>query len=127
MIDHISIGVRSLTDSMTFYDAVLEPLGLSRLVVREATVGYGKRYPEFWINARPGMEQINSETGAHVCLRAPSEDAVRAFHSAALTKGGRCDGQPGTREATLTNYYAAFIRDLDGNRIEAANFPRSQP
>jgi catechol 2,3-dioxygenase-like lactoylglutathione lyase family enzyme len=59
-----------------------------------------------------------------VALRAPSEDAVRAFHAAALEMGGISDGDPGQRPAALTSYFGAFIRDPDGNKIEAVTFPR---
>jgi len=60
-----------------------------------------------------------------VCLRAPSDDAVRAFHAAALAGGGRCDGPPGPRQAAFTTYFGAFVRDLDGNKLEAVCFPRA--
>lgn len=66
MIDHVSIAVSDLVGSTSFYDAVLAPLGLDRIVTREATVGYGKRYPEFWLNARPGMAPVDRTTGSHV-------------------------------------------------------------
>lgn len=125
MIDHVSIGARDLERSAAFYDALLAPLGLARLVSRDAAVGYGKRYPELWLNLRPGMELVPVGTGIHICLRARSEDAVRAFHAAALAGGGANDGAPGPRQAAMTGYFAAFIRDPDGNRIEAACFPDS--
>lgn len=123
MIDHISVGVGDLTRSAAFYDAVLAPLGLDRLVAREATIGYGKRYPELWLNHRPGMPPVPTATGVHICLRARSEAAVRAFYDAALKSGGTGDGAPGPRQAAMTAYFAAFVRDPDGNRLEAACFP----
>ncbi len=123
MIDHVSIAVTDLQKSTTFYEQVLEPLGLTRIVARDKTVGFGKRYPEFWLNARPGMTAIGDDTGNHVCLRAPSIDAVTAFYDRALALGGRGDGAPGERQATITTYFGAFIRDLDGNKIEAVTFP----
>lgn len=123
MIDHISLGVRDLSASRRFYEAVLSPLGLSLLVTRETTLGFGKRYPELWLNHRPQMPPVDGRTGIHVCLRAGDQDAVRAFHAAALAAGGRDDGHPGPREAAMTGYFAAFVRDLDGNRLEAACFP----
>jgi len=123
MIDHISIGVRDLEASGRFYRAILEPLGLSQLVRRETTIGFGKRYPELWLNMRPAMPPVAADTGIHVCLRARTEAAVQAFHAAALANGGSDDGSPGPRQAAMTEYYAAFVRDPDGNRIEAASFP----
>src|SRR5512135_849087 len=53
MIDHVSLGVRDLARSTALYDALLAHLSYSRLMTRESTVGYGKRYPDFWLNARP--------------------------------------------------------------------------
>ncbi len=123
MIDHVSVGVSDLQRSAAFYDAVLGALGMSRLVDRETTVGFGKRYPEVWLNRRPGMAALPESTGMHICLRARSEDAVRAFHAAALANGGTDDGAPGPRSAAMTSYFGAFVRDPDGNRLEAATFP----
>ncbi len=127
MIDHVSVGVGDLERSRAFYEAVLGAIGMTCLVDREGTVGFGKRYPELWLNHRPGMGAVDAATGGHICLRAPSEDAVRAFHAAALRFGGADDGPPGPREAAMTGYFAAFVRDPDGNRLEAATFPRSAP
>jgi len=124
MIDHVSVPVRDLAASAAFYERLLAPLGLTRLVERPATVGFGKTYPEFWLNLRAEMPPIPADTGMHVCLRASSEDAVRAFHATALEHGGKSDGEPGPRQAAMTTYYGAFIKDTDGNKIEAVTFPK---
>ncbi|MES2035260.1 MAG: VOC family protein [Pseudomonadota bacterium] len=126
MIDHLSIAVSDLARGSAFYEAVLAPLGYSRLVEREASVGFGKRYPEIWLNHRPGMTPPDVNPGSHVCLRAGSAEAVTAFHAAALAGGGRSDGAPGPRLAAMTRYFGAFILDLDGNRLEAASFPKAE-
>ena len=123
MIDHISIGISDLERSARFYELTLAPLGLAKLVTRPATVGFGKRYPEFWINLRPGMPPVAADSGSLICLRAKSESEIDAFHEAALGAGGRSDGAPGLRPHDRVCYYAAFIRDPDGNRIEAVTFP----
>lgn len=125
MIDHISIAVRDLSKSAAFYAAILAPLELSRLVDRGDRIGFGKRYPEIWLNARPAMALVPIDTSAHIALRAPNREAVSAFHAAALDQGGVCDGPPGPRQASMTTYFGAFIRDPDGNRVEAVHFPRS--
>ena len=122
MIDHVSIAVRDLEAGTRFYEAVLVPLGFSKLVVRAETVGFGKRYSEFWLNLRPDMAPRNPDDGAHVCLRGASSAAIDAFHAAALKAGGRSDGEPGLRPHYTANYYAAFIHDADGNKIEAVTF-----
>ncbi len=123
MIDHISIGVRDLDRSARFYEATLAPLGLAKVVTRPGTVGFGKNYPEFWINWRPGMAPVVAESGCHICLRAKSTAEVDAFHEAALGAGGSSDGAPGLRPHERVRYYAAYIRDPDGNRVEAVTFP----
>src|SRR5437588_11870628 len=115
MIDHISVGVSDLERSARFYEATLAPLGLLRLVTRPATIGFGKNYPEFWINLRAAMAPVSPETGTHICLRAKSTGDVEAFHAAALLSGGRCDGAPGLRPHDRVRYYAAFVTDPDGN------------
>jgi catechol 2,3-dioxygenase-like lactoylglutathione lyase family enzyme len=123
MIDHISVGVADLDRAARFYEATLAPLGLTRLVTRPATIGFGKAYPEFWINLRPGMAPMPPESGTHICLRAKSTGEVDAFHAAALASGGRSDGALGIRPHDRVKYYAAFVIDPDGNRIEAVTFP----
>jgi catechol 2,3-dioxygenase-like lactoylglutathione lyase family enzyme len=100
----------------------LSVLGLSRLVTRARTVGFGKAYPEFWINLRTGMTQVAPESGTHICLRARTRAEVDAFHAAALNAGGVSDGAPGLRPHDRMKYYAAFVLDPDGNRIEAVTF-----
>jgi catechol 2,3-dioxygenase-like lactoylglutathione lyase family enzyme len=123
MIDHISVAVRDLRAAELFYSTLLVPLGMAKL--REwpnAAIGFGKKYPEFWINSRAGMDRIADDSGVHICLRASSAEAVDAFHAAALQAGGTSDGAPGPRPEYHKSYYAAFIRDPDGNRIEAVTF-----
>ena len=126
MIDHISIGVSDLERAARFYEAILAPLGLTRLVTRSATIGFGKGYPEFWINRRPAMGAVAADSGSHVCLRAKSSVEVDAFHDAALRAGGCSDGAAGLRPHDRVRYYAAYIRDPDGNRIEAVTFPTEE-
>jgi catechol 2,3-dioxygenase-like lactoylglutathione lyase family enzyme len=123
MIDHVSLSVRDLAASAAFYERLLAPLGYRKLIERPAAIGFGKKYPELWLNARPGTARAPSNPGAHVALRAASEDAVRAFHAAAVAGGGASDGEPGPRQAAMTTYFGAFILDPDGNKLEAVSFP----
>jgi catechol 2,3-dioxygenase-like lactoylglutathione lyase family enzyme len=123
MIDHVSIAVSDLSRSTRFYEAVLGVIGYTALDVRGSTVGFGKKYSEFWLNARPDMALLPAHPGAHVCLRVRSSDFVEAFHAAALENGGQSDGAPGLRPHDgERGYFAAFIRDPDGNRVEAVTF-----
>ena len=87
MIDHISVAVRDLARGERFYAAALAPLGLAKL--REwpgAAIGFGKKYPEFWINKRESMGRVAEDSGVHICLRAPDTASVDAFHAAALNE-----------------------------------------
>ena len=92
MIDHISVGVSELERAAEFYEATLAALGLARLVTRPRTIGFGKAYPEFWINLREAMAPVAPESGVHICLRAKTTAEVDAFHAAALATGGASDG-----------------------------------
>jgi catechol 2,3-dioxygenase-like lactoylglutathione lyase family enzyme len=125
MIDHVSVAVSGLARSTAFYDAVFAPIGLTRLVTRERSVGYGKAYPEFWINLREGYAAPPGDPGTHICLRARDEAAVSAFHAAALAHGGTDSGAPGPRQAAMTAYFGAFILDPDRNKIEVLTFPKT--
>ncbi|MBM3529268.1 MAG: VOC family protein [Alphaproteobacteria bacterium] len=122
MIDHVSIAVRDLAAGTRFYEPVLATLGYAKLIVRATTVGFGKKYPDFWLNERRSMRAADADSGVHVCLRAPDAAAVDAFHAAALAASGASDGPPGQRPEYTPGYYAAFVRDPDGNRIEAVTF-----
>ena len=98
MIDHVSIAVRDLKAAARFYEPLLATLGMSKLRDwPDAAIGYGKKYPEFWINRRKDMAPVAADSGVHICLRAPSVQAVDAFHAAALAAGGSSDGAPGLR------------------------------
>jgi catechol 2,3-dioxygenase-like lactoylglutathione lyase family enzyme len=123
MIDHVSVGVSNLERAARFYELALAPLGLSLMVTRPATIGFGKSYPEFWINLRADMAPVTPESGVHISLRAKTAGDVDAFHAAAMEAGGRSDGAPGLRPHDRVRYYAAFVIDPDGNRIEAVTFP----
>jgi catechol 2,3-dioxygenase-like lactoylglutathione lyase family enzyme len=85
-------------------------------------VGFGKAYPKFWINLRTSMGEIANDCGSHVGLRVRTAELVDAFHAAALAAGGTSDGAPGLRPQHGDGYYAGFIRDPDGNRVEAVTF-----
>ena len=121
MLDHISLGVTDLERSRRFYDAALRPLGLVRIVDFQ---GRGSDYGamagqlgvEFTITAESDVTPL---LGMHVCFRAPDRASVRAFHGAALIAGGHDDGGPGVRSEYHPDYYAAFVRDPDGHRVEA--------
>jgi catechol 2,3-dioxygenase-like lactoylglutathione lyase family enzyme len=119
MIDHISIGVRDIARSKRFYDAALRPLGYACCNESEGSLGYGGKAIAFWIGASEHPVPADARSGLHVCFAAPSRAAVQAFHAAALANGGRDNGAPGLRADYGPDYYAAFVVDPDGYRIEA--------
>ena len=123
VIDHLSLGVRDLALSRTFYDAILAPLGYRRGYDLNDVSGYGlpgdhplrEQALPFWIGAEPQSAALNG----HVCFRAPDRAAVDAFHKAALAAGARDNGAPGLRPQYHKSYYAAFVIDPNGHRLEA--------
>jgi catechol 2,3-dioxygenase-like lactoylglutathione lyase family enzyme len=122
MIDHVSIAVCDLDSATRFYRDTLAPLGYALREARTGTVAFGKKYSEFWLNRRDDLAPLPNNSGCHIALRASSVEAVNAFHDAALAAGGASDGAPGLRPQHGEGYYAAFVRDPDGNRIEAVTF-----
>jgi hypothetical protein len=104
---------------------VLGTLGFEKLVERQNSIGFGKKYLEFWLDSRPNNLVILNDTGNHICLRAPSKQAVTLFYSLAISLGGQGGGEPGDREGAMTTYFGAFICDLGRNKIEAVFFSRS--
>ncbi len=119
MIDHLSLGVRDIAAAKRFYDAALAPLGYKRLHDSAAMLGYGADTPVLWINAAERPVPPDDKSGLHVCFSAPTRTSVDAFHAAALAAGGRDNGKPGLRADYGPNYYAAFVVDPTGYRLEA--------
>ena len=116
MLDHVTIGVRDIERSKTFYDRALRSLGIERLYAEgDSFEGYGaNRKAFFWIGRRGA-----SQTGVHVAFSAQDRETVDRFYKDALAAGGQDNGQPGLRPHYHTNYYGAFILDPDGHNIEA--------
>lgn len=120
MIDHISIGVSDLPRAARFYDAALAPLGLGRVSTSDAAIGYGKEgLAGLWVQVARRPVPADPESGLHICLGASTRRSVQAFHKAALAAGGSDNGKAGLRPAYGASYYAAFVIDPDGYRIEA--------
>src|ERR1051325_9637953 len=127
MLHHLSFAVADLTRSAIFYDACLAPLGYVRVFTqesgagrKESAIGYGRPggEDEFAIRLRQEGVLAPSE-GFHVAFRAPSQEAASVFHQAALAHGGRDNGGAGFHPEHGPNYFAAFVIDPDGYRIEA--------
>src|SRR6266567_5312848 len=121
MIAHVSIGVKNIDRSKRFYDAALQPLGYRCLRPAKTSVGYGYGADSifFWILSAERPVPADEKSGLHICFAAPNTAAVDTFHKAALHFGGKDNGAPALRPIYAPDYYAAFIIDPDGYRIEA--------
>ena len=119
MFDHISLGVRDMARSRAFYDAALQPLGYSCLSEGSDSGGYGKEGVSLWLGQTDAPVPADPKSGLHVCFTAPTRRSVDEFHTAALKSGGKDNGKPGVRADYAPNYYAAFVVDPDGYRLEA--------
>ncbi|MGP4004137.1 VOC family protein [Streptomyces sp. 8N706] len=121
MIDHVSLQVRDVRTSAAFYDAVLEPLGSRRLLEFGEVIGYGATRPEFWLG--PLSEGARGSGGeareVHVAFTAADRVAVAAFHAAALAAGAEELHAPRMWPEYHETYFGAFVRDPDGNNVEA--------
>jgi len=120
LLHHISFGVSNLEAMAAFYDAALAPLGQVRVWDGPRSVGYGLpgQGDKLLLNLRDGGPHA-PDKGFHLAFSAGSRQAVDQFHAAALAHGGRDNGAPGLREHYGPNYYAAFVIDPEGYRIEA--------
>lgn len=119
MFDHISIGVRDLARTKRFYDNALAPLGYRCLHEGASGLGYGHEAVALWIGRTEHPVPADPASNLHFCLSAPSRQSIDAFHAAALRNGGTDNGAPGLRAEYHPDYYAAFVVDPDGYRIEA--------
>lgn len=127
-IDHISFGVSNVNKSAKFYDPVLRTLGIHRSYeIAEEAIAYGKNH-QFWICLPENQTLPNPNgNGVHIAFRAKSKEAVDDFYHVALESGGQDCGKPGPRLEYAEEYYAAFIMDIDGNKIEAVYNPDPNP
>jgi catechol 2,3-dioxygenase-like lactoylglutathione lyase family enzyme len=121
VLDHVGLEVSDLARSAAFYDAVFHPLGGRRIVDAPQAIGYGINDARLWIVARgrrpgPGF--------GHVALTASGRPAVIAAYEAALAAGGRDDGPPGPRPRYGPRYFAAYLLDPDGVRVEVVSGSR---
>lgn len=123
MLHHVSVGVADVGRATQFYDAALGALGYKRVMeFMPYAVGYGSTEPVFWVQLPNDQKAANSGNGTHIGFNAQDKTSVYAFHAAALSAGGKDEGGPGPRPEYSPNYYGAFVRDLDGNKLEAVYF-----
>lgn len=120
MIDHLGINCADFERAATFYDAVLGVLGHRRILEFDVAIGYGTEGPDFWIGRQPEEGPASGPNREiHLAFTASSADAVRQFFEVAVAQGAEVLHEPRLWPEYHENYYGAFVRDLDGNNLEA--------
>ncbi len=121
ILAHVSLGTARYEEALVFYDKVMDTLGAKRILEEHEVkaVAYGRKFPEFWVQVPYDGQQPSIGNGSHIAFLAGSKQMVCDFYEAAINAGGQCDGEPGPRPDYGKAYYACFVRDLDGHKIEA--------
>ena len=118
MLDHLGIQCADLAASAAFYDTVLAPLGYRRLMDYQVAIGYGADKPDFWIGVFDSGEGFRE---SHIAFQAGDRAAVDAFFEAAVAAGAEVLHEPRLHPEYHDKYYGAFVRDPDGNNVEAVS------
>ena len=122
MIHHVSVGTNDPARAKRFYDAVLPIVGILPMAENEKALDYGSGHFLFSVETPVDGQPATVGNGSHVAFDAETREMVRRFHAAALAHGGTSDGEPGLRPEYDANYFGAFVRDPDGNKIEAMTY-----
>jgi len=118
-LSHVSLGTNDFDRAAAFYDKVMPAIGVQRIMEHPGAVAYGKQFPEFWVQTPFDGKTATAGNGVHVAFLTWSREEVDAFYAAAMEAGATDDGPPGLRPQYNPGYYACFVRDPDGNKIEA--------
>ena len=122
MLSHVSLGTSDAARAAAFYDPVLAVLGIRKICERDGSVDYGTAKTVFSLERPSDGRPASVGNGVHVAFDAGTRAQVDEFHRVALAHGGTDAGAPGLRPEYDANYYGAFVRDPDGNKIEAVSF-----
>jgi catechol 2,3-dioxygenase-like lactoylglutathione lyase family enzyme len=122
MLSHVSLGTNDAARAAAFYDPVLATLGIRKLHERDGSLDYGTSVMFFSLEKPVDGRPASVGNGVHVAFLAETRAMVDAFYETALANGGSDAGRPGLRPEYDANYYGAFVRDPDGNKIEAVSF-----
>jgi len=122
MIHHVSLGTNDAGRAKTFYGPLMSLIGFRLLKHSESALHYGASDIVFSLETPIDGRPATSGNGVHIAFQAPDRETVRRFHQMAVANGGTNEGAPGIRSEYNANYYAAFVRDLDGNKIEVVTF-----
>ncbi|MEL6190071.1 MAG: VOC family protein [Myxococcota bacterium] len=126
IMSHVSVGTNNYPEAVAFYTRVLAVLGAKLLMNHPGAAAFGKQFPEFWVQTPWDGEAAKVGNGVHFAFFAQSRDEVERFHVEALEAGARDEGAPGERPDYGPEYYGCFVRDLDGNKIEACFWDTSR-
>ncbi len=122
MIHHVSVGTNDVARARAFYDPLMSLLGFRVLKASAHSVHYGASDIVFSLETPADGRPASAGNGVHIAFQAPDRETVRRFHQTAIANGGRDEGAPGIRAQYNANYYGAFVRDPDGNKIEAVTY-----
>ena len=122
MLSHVSLGTNDATRAAAFYDPVLAVLGIRKICERDGSIDYGAAMTAFSLEKPSDGRPASVGNGVHIAFAAGTRDQVDEFYRVALAHGGSDAGPPGLRPEYDANYYGAFVRDPDGNKIEAVSF-----
>jgi catechol 2,3-dioxygenase-like lactoylglutathione lyase family enzyme len=122
MIHHVSLGTSDVARARAFYDPLMALIGFRLIKLSDTALHYGASDIVFSLETPVDGKPAHAGNGIHVAFQAPDRETVRRFHETALRHGGADEGQPGIRANYNANYYGAFVRDPDGNKIEAVTF-----
>jgi catechol 2,3-dioxygenase-like lactoylglutathione lyase family enzyme len=122
MIHHVSLGTSDVARARAFYDPLMSLIGFRLIKLSDTALHYGASDIVFSLETPIDGKPASAGNGIHVAFQAPDRETVRRFHETALRHGGADEGRPGIRAKYNAHYYGAFVRDLDGNKIEAVTF-----
>ncbi len=122
MIHHVSLGTNDVAKARAFYDPLMSLIGFRLMKMSDRALHYGASDIVFSLETPIDGQSASPGNGIHVAFQAPDRETVRRFHDMALRNGGTDEGAPGIRANYNANYYGAFVRDPDGNKIEAVTF-----
>ena len=127
-LSHVSVGTNQFEKAIEFYDQVLATLGINRTFDAQefSAMAYGRQFPEFWVQKPFDQNPASVGNGTHFAFLALDKESVHAFYDAAIEAGGTDEGEPGPRPHYSEAYYGCFVRDLDGNKIEATYWDESK-
>jgi len=122
MIHHVSVGTNDIKRARIFYEPLMSLIGFRILKSSDKAVHFGSSDIMFSLETPINGLRAAPGNGVHIAFQAPDRQTVRRFHETAIANGATDEGAPGIRENYNANYYGAFVRDLDGNKIEAVTF-----